>query len=177
MNRTSLRSRGEILREVTATADARCDGRLPLDVDGARDAFEDELDLLGALQLRWHTRLSGRIERELVSQPLDLEQAVLTAWRATADEMPGVRSLLDHHRAHPVDTDMADAMSVATAKEHALLAVMAGRAGLADPAAPRVGATIEERARRGHRPRPVTRGPGSHAGPGLFDRLRAVLAA
>jgi hypothetical protein len=80
MTWTALKSRGEILRDVSAAADQRRDGTLPLDVDGAREAFRDELDLVGALQLRWHTRLSGRIERELVQQPLDLEQAVIVAW-------------------------------------------------------------------------------------------------
>ena len=34
-----------------------------MDVEGVGEAFADELDLLGALQLRWHTRLAGHIER------------------------------------------------------------------------------------------------------------------
>ena len=54
-----------------------------------------------------------------MDQPLDLEQAVITAWRATADELPGVRAIVDHHRDHPLDDAMAEAMAVATAKEHA----------------------------------------------------------
>ena len=66
------------------------------------------------------------------------------------------------------------AMTVATAKEHAWLAVMAGQAGIADPAGARVGALIEEKARAGHRP---ARSPGSHAGPSLIGRLIAALAA
>ena len=61
-------TRGGILRHVSAVADARRDGELPLDVDGVRQAFADELDLLGALQLRWHTRLAGQIDRSLMSQ-------------------------------------------------------------------------------------------------------------
>ncbi len=85
----AFHNRGEILRAVTATADARLDGLLPMDVPGVSETFADELDLLGALQLRWHTRLAGRIERELMRQPMDLEQAVVTAWQATADELPG----------------------------------------------------------------------------------------
>jgi hypothetical protein len=176
MTWTAVRNRGEILRQVTAAADARRDGLLPQDVDGARDVFVDELDLLGALQLRWHTRLSGRIERELAGQPLDLEQAVVTAWQATAEELPGIRAIVDHHRAHPVDAAMAEALRIATAKEHALLAVTAGRAGLGDAAAPAVGARIEERARLTRRPTRPRKG-GSHAGPGLLGRLRAALAA
>ena len=50
--------RGEILRTVITTADARCDGRLPRDVDGVAETFGDELTLIGALSLRWHTRLA-----------------------------------------------------------------------------------------------------------------------
>jgi hypothetical protein len=147
MTWNAFRSRGEILRDVTAEADARHDGSLPWDVDGVRAAFVDELDLLGALQLRWHTRLAGRIERELTGQPLDLEHAVITAWRDTARELPGIRAVVDRHRTRPLDRDMAEAMATATTKEHELLAVMAGRATLADPRAARVGAEIEARAR------------------------------
>ncbi len=143
----AFRSRGEILRDVTAVADVRLDGALPWDVAGVPAAFADELDLLGALQLRWHTRLAGRIERELMTQPLDLEQAVVTAWRATATELPGIRAVVDRHREDPLDREMARAMATATAKEHELLAVTAGRAALDDPRAARVGAEIEARAR------------------------------
>ncbi len=143
----AFRSRGETLRDVTAVADDRRDGALPWDVAGVPTAFADELDLLGALQLRWHTRLAGRIERELMSQPLDLEQAVVSAWRVTAGELPGIRAVVDRHREEPLDQAMAAAMATATAKEHELLAVMAGRATLDDPRAARVGAEIEARAR------------------------------
>lgn len=167
-------ARGEILRQVSAVADSRRDGVLPLDVDGVQRVFADELDLIGALQLRWHTRLAGRIDRALLPQPLDLEQAVVTAWRATADELPGIRAILDRHRDHPLDDAMEQALTVATGKEHAWLAVMAGLAGLADPGAARVGGLIEDQAREGYRP---TRTPGSHAAPSLISRLKAAMAA
>jgi hypothetical protein len=147
MTWTAFRTRGEILRDVSITANTRADGTLPWDVEGVERVFADELDLLGALQLRWHTRLAGRIERELSSQPLDLEAAVVTAWRATARELPGIRAIIDRHRERPLDPQMAEAMSVAAAKERELLAVMAGRAGLGDPRAAEVGAEIEARAR------------------------------
>ena len=175
MTWTALKSRGEILRDVSAAADQRRDGTLPLDVDGAREAFRDELDLVGALQLRWHTRLSGRIDRELVQQPLDLEQAVIDAWRATAEELPGIRAVVDHHREHPLDDAMAQALAVATRKERSWLAVMAGQAGIADPGAAHVGEAIEAKARAAVRRRPV-----SHRAEetrGLLDRLRAAIAA
>jgi hypothetical protein len=143
----SFHRRGEVLRTVIATADARRDGLLPMDVEGVGETFGDELTLVGALSLRWHTRLAGRIERELMTQPLDLEGAVVTAWRRTAAELPGVRAVLDHYRELPSDPAMADALARATAKEHVLLAVMAGRSSSADRSAARVGERIEHRAR------------------------------
>lgn len=139
--------RGDVLREAIAVADRRRDGRLPMDVAGVRETFGDELSLAGALQLRWHTRLSGRIERELMAQPLDLEDAVVTAWQRTAEQMPGVRAVIDRCHAEPLDEAMADAMRTAAAKEHAMLAVMAGRSSAQDHRAVRVGADLAEVAR------------------------------
>ncbi len=174
MTWNSYRTRGEILRDVSAEADAHQDGALPMDVDGVRTAFTGELDLLGALQLRWHTRLAGHIDRELLGQPLDLEQAVIAAWRDTAAELPGIRAIVDRHREAPLDDAMAEAMAVATDKEHAWLAVNAGLAGIAAPGAARVGAQIEQQARARRR---VVRAPGAHAAPTLIGRLKAALAA
>src|SRR5687767_11711137 len=151
MTWNAFHSRREILRSVTAAADTRLDGRLPLDVEGVDDAFDDELDLLGALQLRWHTRLAGRLDRALMNQPLDLDAAVIEAWRATAEELPGTRLVLDHHVEHPLDDRMADALATAVAKERAVLAVMAGRAGTDSPGAAAAGAVLESRARAGRR--------------------------
>lgn len=175
MTWTAFHNRGEILRTVIATADDRRDGILPMDVAGVAETFGDELALLGALQLRWHTRLAGRIERELMNQPMDLEQAVVTAWRGTRDEMPGVRQIVDHYRAEPTDAAMAEAMARATAKEQIMLAAMSGRASVQDASAVRVGEAIEQRARSG-------RDPGAHradTGPndGFLEKLKAVLAA
>lgn len=173
MTWTAFHRRGEVLRAVVETADQRVDGELPLYVPGVEETFVDAGDLLGALQLRWHTRLAGRIERELVSQPMDLEQAVVTAWHRTADEMPGVRAVLDRHLAHPLDETMARTTTVAAGKEHVLLAVMAGRGGPDDAASVAVGARIEERARETYVParraddRPVT----------FLHRIKAALAA
>jgi hypothetical protein len=175
MTWNAFHSRGEILRTVTAAADARLDGRLPLDVDGVRGVFDDELDLLGALHLKWHTRLAGRIDRALMSQPLDLDAAVIGAWQVTAEDLPGVRMVLDHHREHPLDAAMADALTTATAKEQTMLAVMAGRAGIGDRGAASVGAELEGRARAGCPP--LRRTPQAHRAAGLFDRLKAVVAA
>ena len=175
MTWNAFHSRGEILRRVSAAADARLDGRLPLDVEGARDAFADELDLLGALQLKWHTRLAGRIDRALMSQPMDLEAAVIAAWHDTAEELPGTRRVLDHYREHRLDDRMAEVLATAAAKEQTMLAVMAGRAGTENTGAAAVGAVIESRARASSRP--LRRRPQPHRAAGLFDRLKAALAA
>lgn len=170
----SFHRRGDVLRAVTNVADARRDGLLPMDVPGVAETFGDELSLLAALSLRWHTRLAGRIERELSSQPLDLEQAVLTAWRGAADEHPGLRAILDHYRDSPRDAVMAEAMAKSVAKEHTLLAVMAGRASVVDSAAARVGAELEARARALH----VSRTPEpDEANRGLLEKLKAVIPA
>ena len=108
----SFHNRGEILRAVISTANLRRDGILPMNVEGVRETFGDELTLLAALQLKWHTRLAGHIERELMSQPMDLQSAVRTAWGEAADELPGVRIVLDRYRDEPLDEAMALATAV-----------------------------------------------------------------
>src|SRR3546814_19416276 len=65
-------------------------------------------------------------------QPLDLGTAAISAWRAAADEIPGVREVLDHYAAHPVDDEMAHAMRTAVAKQRQTLAVVAGRVSSMD---------------------------------------------
>ncbi len=177
----SFHNRGEILRSVTAAADTRRDGVLPMDVDGVAETFGDELTLLAALQLKWHTRLAGHIEKALIDQPLDLDAAVESAWGETADRMPGIRLILDHYRAEPMDDAMARAMAKATAKEHMMLAATAGRSSVDDATAVAVGAQLEEAARLHHRGSTITAEPGAHARhsdrQSLFDRLKAVVAA
>jgi len=147
MTWSTFHRRGEVLRGVIDAADTRRDGLLPTDVPGVPETFDDELALLGALQLRWHTRLSGRLERTLLHHPADLDRAVVDAWHATADELPGVRLVLDHYRAAPLDDRMAVALATATAKEHVLLAAMAGRTGATTEATAEAGRALEERAR------------------------------
>lgn len=174
----SFHNRGEILRSVTAAADTRRDGVLPMDVDGVSETFGDELTLLAALQLKWHTRLAGSVERALIDQPLDLDAAVESAWSETAERMPGIRLILDHYRAEPVDEAMARAMAKAAAKEHMMLAATAGRSSVDDAAAVAVGAQLEEAARLHHRGVTTVVVPdGAHARPTLLDRLKAVMAA
>jgi len=179
MTWTSFHRRGDVLRDVIAAADQRRDGTLPRDVDGVSATFADDLDLLGALQLKWHTRLAGRIEREQMHQPMDLQAAVVRAWQQTAADLPGIRAVIDEHRTHPTDDATAEIMAKSAAKEHILLAVMAGQASAHDGLAAAVGARIEERARM-TTPSHDERGRfGAHAGerPTLLDRLKAALAA
>ena len=181
MTWTSHHRRADVLRDVIRTVDERTHtpAVLPMDVEGVAETFGDELALLGALQLRWHTRLAGHIERRLSDQPLDLEGAVALAWLSAAEDMPGTRAVLDHYAAHPTDPEMARVMAVATGKEHEMLALMAGRASAPGPAAQRVGRAIELGARTSYVPGRRARSR-SHPGAGptsLVGRLKAVLAA
>ena len=108
----SHHDRGAVLRDVITAVDARRDGRLPMDLPGVPEAFGDELTLLGALLFRWHTRLAGRI---------DAGAAAPEARRATDRDLPGVRAVIDHYTAHPVDEPMARATALAARKEQILL--------------------------------------------------------
>lgn len=169
----SYHNRGEVLRTVIAVADERRDGRLPMDVEGVTEKFADELDLLGALQLKWHTSLTGRIERELASQPMDLESAVIAAWHVVSDDMPGVRAILDHYTENPIDERMARAMTKAVAKEQIMIAAMAGRGAPQDTLAIPAGRRIEEAARASYVPASRTAPERTT----ILDRIRAALAA
>ncbi|HET6627808.1 MAG TPA: hypothetical protein VFG63_15565 [Nocardioidaceae bacterium] len=121
--------RDEVLRAVIEELNARRDGTLPLDLPGVAETF-DELSLVGALQLRWHTRLAGTIERELMDHPSDHESAVVCAWSRVAQELAGVRAVLDAYTEAPTSEAMAAALGTARRKERALLASMAGRASV-----------------------------------------------
>ena len=185
MTWTSFHRRGDVLRSVIRAADERRDGALPMDVEGVAETFGDELSLLGALSLRWHTRLAGRIERELMHQPADLEGAVVAAWQAVAEELPGVRAILDRHLEHPTSPAMAEALAKATRKEHILLAIMAGRASVHDSRAAALaaetGARIEQRARAARAVRATLaeaeRVPDRGSLRERLERLKATLAA
>ena len=138
MTWNAFHHRGDVLRDVVAEAEARRDGVLPTELPGVTETFGDAHHLLAALQLRWHTRLAGGIERALLDQPDDLEAAVVSAWRAAAAELAGVRRILDAHR---------EALERAHRKEVVMLAVLAGRANAADGTAVRIGERLEEQAR------------------------------
>ncbi|MDX6278126.1 MAG: hypothetical protein QOJ72_2254 [Nocardioidaceae bacterium] len=115
--------RKEVLREMLDVADRHPDTITLTDlldtVDGGREAFANETELLFDIQMTWFQRLSGQLDR-LVTEGADTPEIVaITAWVNAAGEMPGARALLDANS----DTT---ALRKAYAKEHALLAASAG---------------------------------------------------
>jgi hypothetical protein len=204
MSWDTFRRRGETLRVVVETANERRDGVLPTDVPGVAENFADELDLIGALQLKWHARLSGNIERTLMREPMDLESAVASAWRTTAEQLAGLRMVIDRCVEQPHSPEMATSTSRACRLEWARLATAAGLASGRSDAAVEVGRRIEVKARqdldlesaesaeatesrdavespeaRQEARTPVSGSkPGRHAATESFvDRIRAALAA
>jgi hypothetical protein len=176
MNWDAFHQRGEVLRAVVDAANSRRDGTLPTDVPGVAEAFSDEFSLVTELQMRWHTHLSGRIERALMHQPDDLEDAVVAAWRTAAGELAGVRAVLDRYAERPTTPELGEALRRATTKDRVLMAAMAGRTNTADERAARVGGELERRARAGFDPSRLPRVPqhsreatGEHAGEHAAD--------
>jgi hypothetical protein len=191
MTWNAFHHRGEILRTVIETADARRDGVLPMQLPGVAETFRDELDLLAALWLKWNARLSGNIERALTTEPLDLEGAVAAAWRQTSEQMPGVRLILDRYVESPSDGEMAAALNRASEKEWCRLAAAAGLANDDSPAAARAGRQIASTARAAAAARAAeellatattdvsttTTVGESGTTPSLVERIKAVIAA
>ncbi|BBH16686.1 hypothetical protein Back2_09730 [Nocardioides baekrokdamisoli] len=148
MTWTTHHNRGHVLREIEAVTAERGDGLLPMDLDGVSAVFDDEMDILAALQLRWYTRLAGMIERELFDAgDANLEAAVIHAWHLTYDELPGVRAVLDHYNANPTNDVMRQALATGRLKEHHLIALMAGLGGYGHELSIAVGGRLEKRAR------------------------------
>ena len=164
-------------------------------VPGVAEHFHDDLDLVGALLLKWHARLSGNLERALMREPLDLESAVASAWHATAEQLPGVRMIIDRCSEAPEGPEMAKAMNRAREHEWARLATAAGLASGTGPAATAAGRRVEEQARLGlllgpdhasdapsTAPRRRRADDGAEVaepvtGPSFVDRIKAVIAA
>jgi hypothetical protein len=147
MTWNTFHHRGAILQTVVETADRRRDGVLPMQLPGVTETFRDELDVLAALQLKWHARLSGNVERALMNEPLDLEDAIASAWRLTSEQLPGVRQILDRYAEQPSGPEMAAALNRANEKEWIRLAAAAGLASDESAAAARAGRQMELRAR------------------------------
>ncbi len=195
MSWTAFHSRGETLHAVVDTANTDLDGIPPMQVPGVAENFTDEIDLVGALLLKWHARLSGNIERALMRQPMDLEAAVASAWRTTAEQLPGVRLVIDRCTQWPESTEMATAMQRAREREWIRLAAAAGLANDESARASAAGRRVEELAREGLAsdfvPEPPAQTTTRPAGDtptaqatsddapteSFVDRIRAVLAA
>jgi hypothetical protein len=181
MSWKTFHNRGETLRAVVDTANERRDGLLPMSEPGVAEHFTDDLDLIGALLLKWHARLSGNLERALVLEPMDLEAAVASAWRTTAEQLPGVRLVIDQCTDHPDHPAMARAMSRAREHEWTRLAVAAGLASARGHAALEAGHRVEERARAtldvSSGPTPTDTAATTSRTTSFVDRIKAVLAA
>lgn len=149
MNWESFHHRGDVLSAVIAEIGVRRDGTLPMDLAGVDETFRDELDLLGAVQLKWSARLSGWLERVFAEQPDELEEAVIRAWRLADQELPGVKALLDNYTAHPTSEAMGIAMAKCVRKERTMLAANAGRISYVnhEDLGSRIGAEIEAKAK------------------------------
>jgi hypothetical protein len=182
MTWNAFHHRGEILQSIVEVADTRRDGIVPMDLPGVADAFGDELDVIAALWLKWNARLSGNLERALTGEPMDLEDAVASAWLQTCDQLPGIRLVLDRYVERPSDPEMATALDRAQEKEWCRLATAAGLANDEGPAAARVGRQIELKARTTvvHQTAPAPAAATTDLDedpPSLVDRIKAVLAA
>lgn len=173
--------RRAVVQEVIRTLDSRRDGELPLDVPGVTEIFGDAEALLPVLQTKWYATLVSAVEHELL-RPIDPEMAVVAGWQRAAAQLPGVRLVLDRALAeHDALGDADHPVRRALAKEHQMLAVMAGVEPAVpgtDPALVALGRELEHVAR-------VTTPAVRHWGwrphlpgyTGLLTRLRAVVAA
>lgn len=182
MTWNAFHHRAEVLRAVIGEADARLDGALPMETPGVVETFGDEIGLISALQLRWHTHLAGMIEAELMDQSMDLESAVTSAWHKTATELHGIRAILDVYTDAPMSEAMADVLTKAHRKDWALMAAMAGKTNVQDHRAAAIGRGIEEHARAATEPTAGGRHRSEHATVGTVDgsllgRIRAHIAA
>ena len=191
MSWNDFHHRSEILRVVVDTANENRDGVLPMNVAGVTENFTDELDLVGALLLKWHARLSGNIERALTREPMDLQAAVAAAWRTTAEQLPGVRMVIDRCTDAPASPEMEHAMNRAHDRESLYLATAAGLSNGRSSDSVEAGRHVEQLARTGlvvRQPQEPLAEPELEPRTdkvievdapteSLADRIRAVLAA
>lgn len=167
------RRRYRVLQRLIQDMDERIDGVIPSHLPGLREVFEDDVALVGALQMRWYTRLSGRIEVEQ-TQLSDRERAVVSAWRLTQTELPGVRRALDRAIESPSSPEMRLMLAKARRKEHIMVALMAGLTWFQDDRAAELGSDLELAARQESELQPRHTEARRRT---LLARLRARLAA
>jgi len=169
--------RADVLRAVIDAANLRRDGALPLDVPGVEAVFDDIDDLVGALLLRWHTRLAAELEHALFTEPLDLEAAVIRGWCTARDRLAGVRLIIDSLTEERLSPEMAGKLRVTAHKDWAMMAIMAGQVSFHDETAIPVGRRIEAKARSAGRCGTPPDDPSPKDSRSLLARIRAALAA
>jgi hypothetical protein len=141
-------SRASVLHAVIDDILARRDGQIPTNIDGLDTFFDGVGDLANALLLRWHTRLVASLERGLVDDPEDREEAVIEAWRHANWIYWGVRMVIDELQRNPPTEEVAHAVRRTARNDWAVMAIAAGLASGFDEPAARVGHRLELEARR-----------------------------
>lgn len=133
--------RRDVLNAVLDHARRDPAGGLPFDeIADVPELFGTPESLLLALHYKWVMALTGRVGVALSAADRDPEidrvDAVASAWRSTATELPDLRRLLDEGEEH-------DTLSSAVEGEQRLLALAAGLSEPGDTTAEitRVGAT------------------------------------
>ena len=105
--------RGSVLRDIdSVAATGRRDWRSH---PGIAAFFEDEADLLRAIQTRWFHVLTGCLDVAIETGSGDLVQDVRSAYARARHHHPGLWTILAEHSAHP-------AIASSIRREHALLA-------------------------------------------------------
>lgn len=164
MSWSTYHHREDAVREAVRLTDRRRDGRLPFAESRLiTSAFETPEDLLLALQMRWRRRLVNHVEAELADEPLNLEEAANRAWHRTAQDMPGVRAVLDAHDDDPL-------LATARHKELVYLASVAGLAHMDAPQAEALGLRVRNR-------QPVAGGRDDQPQESWIERLLGALVA
>jgi hypothetical protein len=144
-------SRASVLHAIIEDILARKDGKIPTNIDGMDTFFDGIDDLANALLLRWHTRLVASLERGLVDDPEDREEAVIEAWRHANWIYWGVRMVIDELEQNPPTEEVAHAVHRTARNDWAVMAIAAGLASEFDEPAARVGHRLELEARRRNR--------------------------
>jgi hypothetical protein len=121
----NYRRRATALRRVIADLDRSGSSTLPWG-DELAAVFDDRDDLLVALHDAWTRRLTGRVDLALEIDEHPPGASVALAWHEVADELAGVRRVLDRQADNPV-------LRSSERQEHRLLAVAAGVATINDP--------------------------------------------
>jgi hypothetical protein len=117
--------RATALRQVVTDLD-RSGSSTPHWDDELAAVFADRDDLLVALHDLWTRRLAARVDLAMEIDEHGPQESVALAWREVADELPGVRRVLDAQADNP-------ALRRSDRAEHRMLAISAGLATMGDP--------------------------------------------